>query len=147
MQVKHITSACCRTGFPLRSKPAANASVMRIMVARISKFILIAFTSVAGFSLATGIYSFFIQSEMWIIEVWLGSIVALIITVFNGFILWIFSRLLIDGFSAYLKKSQYLIGLLSVLSIGALFIYATFSKIKGVRLVDFPNLVPYSFSK
>lgn len=26
--MKHITSACCRTGFPLRSKPAANASVM-----------------------------------------------------------------------------------------------------------------------
>ena len=23
--IKHITNACCRTGFPLRSKPAANA--------------------------------------------------------------------------------------------------------------------------
>ncbi|MBN2606599.1 MAG: hypothetical protein JXR47_04610 [Thiotrichales bacterium] len=28
---QNLTSACCRTGFPLRSKPAANAGVMQSM--------------------------------------------------------------------------------------------------------------------
>ena len=28
---RNVTSACCRTGFPLRSKPAANAGVIHKM--------------------------------------------------------------------------------------------------------------------
>ena len=62
----NLTSACCRTGFPLRFKPAANAGVMQFK-SRAKKFmrfesvtallnfsLVIFFSSLASFASADG---------------------------------------------------------------------------------------------